>query len=323
MALEPLEGLSCFGSTSMTLRVFRTANQYGGDCFFGYSINPAWLGPCGAVSLEEAESLFPSGGALVLHVAPNLGSCNTLGYGPTCPLAALQGRWLEIVVHYDDAQAQTCAAIEGAGPAPLPVATVLQCRAALVATRITATDGLGTLDQRQEQSTPEFPIGYQPHVNNSAFRSGVAQTFRAGRSGDLTAVQLQLNGFQGSTGPLVVQVRRDGPDGELVATSQPLSWADLPADTGTCLPPSCLALNREFAWVTIRFDHPAAVIAGQLYAIVLPPGPMNGSTDPAVLLGTSTADVYGGGLEWSIGPGGDGWQPHASGADLAFRTLVR
>jgi hypothetical protein len=246
-----------------------------------------------------------------------------LGYGPTCPLAALQGRWLEIVVHYDDSQAQTCAAVEGAGPAPLPEATVLQCRAALVATRITATDGLGTLDQRQEQSTPEFPIGYQPHVNNSAFRSGVAQTFRAGRSGDLTAVQLQLNGFQGSTGPLVVQVRRDGPDGELVATSQPLSWADLPADTGTCLPPSCLALNREFAWVTIRFDHPDAVIAGQLYAIVLPPGPMNGSTDPAVLLGTSTADVYGGGLEWSIGPGGDGWQPHASGADLAFRTLVR
>jgi hypothetical protein len=276
MALKPLEGLACFGSRSMTLRVYATANSQGGGCAPGDTFAPAWLANCAAVSLEEAESLYPAGDALFVQIAPNLGSCDGQAFGPNCPLAALHGRWIRITVHLDEPQAQSCSLAPGYIGTPAQEATILQCRAALVATAITADDGLGTLDQRQDSWVPEFPIGYQPHASGSAFWSGVAQTFRAGRTGELTAIQLPLNRLVGTSGPIVVEIRRGDPDGELLATSPSSNLADLPTDPGSCMPPQCLALDREFAWVTIRFDQPADLTAGQTYAIVLPRGPITG-----------------------------------------------
>ena len=208
IALRPLEGLSCFGSAPMTLTAYMTANSLGHGCGIGWPVNPAWLGPCASVPVDRTEALW-GGDTLDVGVAPSLGTCSSTSIdgGPGCPLAVLQGRSVEVVVHYDDPQARSCVRASGVAPEPDPAAIVLQCRAALVGTRITATDGLGTLDQREEAWTPEFPTGYQPHVSDSVLWSGVAQTFTAGRSGELTAVQLALNDFfGGSTGPLVVQL---------------------------------------------------------------------------------------------------------------------
>jgi len=325
MALKPLEGLACFGSSPMTLRLYAPAGVVGGGCVPGDPFTPLWLHPaCGPVYFVDSESLFMAGALLSVHIAPSLGSCvGNAGnaFAPDCPLSAIHGRWVKVTVHLDDPQAQSCSS---GFQSPGQEATILLCRAALVATAITADDGLGTLDQHQDTWVPEFPIGYQPHTSTTPFFSGVAQTFRAGMSGDLAAVQLQLTGLLGSTGPLVVEVHRDDPDGELLATSRPSSWSDLPLDAGSCLPPQCLALNRSSSWVTIRFDDPARLSAGQVYAMVLASGPINGSNVPAFLLGASTADTYGAGTAWVRGPDdGDVWQSYASGADLTFRTIVR
>lgn len=320
MALEPLEGLVCFGSNSMTLRVYASANPRGGGCTLAYAIAPAWLGSCAGVSLEEAETLYPGGDALTVYIAPNLGSCDVLGSGPTCPLAALHGRWIRITVHYDDPQAQTCAAVPGSIATPDPDATVLQCRAALVASAVSADDGLGVLDQHQETWDDSF-MGYQPHMGGGTW-TRAAQTFTAGRTGVLTAIQLPLNRLVGTSGPLVVQFRKGNAEGELLATSPSLNWADLPSDSVSCPPPQCLALDRVFAWITIRFDQPADLTAGQTYAIVLPPGPITGSPNPGYLLPRLGGDGYPGGVAWSGHPSGaDAWEIY--GGDLAFRTIVR
>ncbi len=323
-ALKPLVRLACFGSSPMTLRVYLTANPQGGGCPPGDTSTPLWLAGCQSVRLEGTESLFEAGRGLYVNIDPTLGSCPGLAVGPNCPLSTLQGRWIKVTAHLDHPQAQSCAV----GPSPLggldQQASILRCRASLVATAIAADDGLGALDQRQEYWVPEFPIGYQPRASTTAFSSGVAQTFHAGESGELAAVQLRLTGLMGSTGPVVVEVHRNGPDGELLATSRPTSWSDLSMDDGSCLPAQCMALNRMAPWVMIRFDDPATLTAGQAYALVLPSGPINGSAVPAFLVGVSTQDPYDAIAAWIRGPGdGDTWQSPSIGKNLAFRTFVR
>ncbi|HEX9738544.1 MAG TPA: response regulator transcription factor [Candidatus Limnocylindria bacterium] len=317
MALMPLEGLACFGSSSMTLRVYATANPQGGGCAPGDPFAPAWLAACAAVSLEEAESLYPAGDALFVQIAPNLGSCDGQAFGPNCPLAALHGRWIRIMVHYDDPQAQNCAATA----TPDQEATILQCRTAMVATAVSADDGLGALDQHQENWVPEQVMGYQPHMGGGTW-TRAAQTFRAGRTGKLTAIQLPLNRLVGTSGALVVEIRRGNAEGELLATSPSVNWADLPTDSVSCAPPQCFALDRAFAWGTILFDQPAELTAGQTYAIVLPPRPITGSPNPGYLLTHLSSDGYAGGVAWSGHPSGaDAWEIY--GGDMAFRTIVR
>ncbi len=319
MALKPLEGLACFGSSQMMLRVYAPAGAAGGGCVPGDPFTPLWLHPaCGPAYFEDAESLFMEGAALPVHIAPSLGSCVEDALGSNCPLSALNGRWVRITVHLDDPQAQSCS---GGFQSLSREAAVLQCRAALVATAIAADDGLGTLDQHQETWVPEFFMGYQPHMGGGTW-TRAAQTFTAGRTGDLTAIQLPLNRLVGTSGPLVVQIRKSNAEGELLATSQSLNWADLPTDSVSCAPPQCLALDRQFAWVTIRFDQPADLTAGESYAIVLPPGPITGSPNPGYLLAHSSGDGYPGGVAWSGHPSGaDAWEVY--GGDLAFRTIVR
>jgi DNA-binding CsgD family transcriptional regulator len=317
MALKPLEALACFGSSSMTLRVYATANPPRGGCEPSDPFVPAWLAPCAAISLEEAESLYPAGGALFVQIAPNLGSCDGQAFGSNCPLAALHGRWIRITVHYDDPQAQNCAATA----TPDQEATILQCRTAMVATAVSADDGLGALDQHQENWVPEQVMGYQPHMGGGTW-TRAAQTFGAGRTGELTAIQLPLNRLVGTSGPLVVEIRKGNAEGELLATSPSMNWADLPTDSVSCAPPQCLALDRAFAWVTIRFDQPADLTAGQTYAIVLPPRPITGSPNPGYLLTHLSGDGYAGGVAWSGHPSGaDAWEIY--GGDMAFRTIVR
>jgi len=328
MALQPLERLTCFGSNSMTLRMYATGNPQGG-CAPGNTLGmppgstftPAWLAGCMAVVLQETESLYPAGVGMSVHIAPSLGSCDWQALGPTCPLAALHGRWIKITVHYDDPLAQTCAMhIPGSIAAPDP--EVVQCRAALVASAVSADDDLGVLDQHQEAWLPESPMGYQPHSSSSATWSRAAQTFTAGRTGELTAIQLPLNRLVGTSGPLVVQIRKANAEGELLATSPSLNWADLPTDSVSCAPPQCMALNRAFAWVTIRFNQPADLTAGQTYVIVLPPLPITGSPNPGYLLAHLSGDGYAGGVAWSGHPSGaDAWEIY--GGDMAFRTIVR
>ncbi|HET9496843.1 MAG TPA: hypothetical protein VFP83_00735, partial [Candidatus Limnocylindria bacterium] len=115
---------------------------------------------------------------------------------------------------------------------------------------------------------------------------------------------------------------RGGVEGELLATSPSLNIADLPTDSVSCPPPQCMALNREFAWVTIRFDQAADLTAGQTYAIVLPPGPITGSPNPGYLLAHVSGDGYAGGVAWSGHPSGAAeWE--IFGGDMAFRTIVR
>jgi hypothetical protein len=323
MALKPLEGLACFGSSPMTLRLYAPAGVVGGGCLPGDPFTPLWLHPaCGPVYFVDSESLFMAGAFLSVHIAPSLGSCSGLAYEPDCPLAALRGRWVRITAHFDDPQAQSCVEPRDAIGTLKKEATILRCRAVLVATAITADDGLGVLDQHQENWLPESPMGYQPHSSSSATWSRAAQTFTAGRTGELTAIQLPLNRLVGTSGPLVVQIRKGSAEGELLATSPSLNWADLPSDSVSCAPPQCLALDRAFAWVTVRFDQPADLTAGQTYAIVLPPGPITGSPNPGYLLAHLSGDHYAGGVAWSGHPGGaDAWEIY--GGDLAFRTIVR
>jgi hypothetical protein len=83
-----------------------------------------------------------------------------------------------------------------------------------------------------------------------------------------------------------------------------------------------MALNRAFAWVTIHFNQPATLTAGQTYAIVLPPGPITGSPNPGYLVAHLSGDEYAEGVAWSGHPSGaDAWEIY--GGDLAFRTIVR
>ena len=193
MALKPLEGLACFGSSQMTLRVYTPSNVGGGGCAPGDPFTPPWLNPaCGPVYFEDSESLFVAGASLPVHIAPSLGNCVGNAFGADCPLSALHGRWVKITAHFDDPQAQSCS---GQFQSLGQESTILQCRAALVATAITADDGLGTLDQHQDTWISQYEIGYQPRASNPSFHSGVAQTFRAGKSGELTAIQLQLGGL--------------------------------------------------------------------------------------------------------------------------------
>jgi DNA-binding CsgD family transcriptional regulator len=323
--LKPLERLACLGGRAMTYRLYATANPQAHGCAPGDTFTPAWLAPsCSAVRFELAEALYPAAGGLDINIAPNLGTCNEAGFGDNCPLTALQGRWLRITSHLDDPRAQECL------PRPVGVGTleraaaILRCRTALVGTRITVDDALGILDQEQVTYVPEFPSGYQPNGNGLEYWAGVAQAFQAGRSGELTAVQLLLNRVEGTQGAMVVELRRHGPSDELLATSQPMNWADLPTDSANCLPPQCLALDRQFAWVTITFGQPATVTAGQTYAIVLPHGQNTASNWPTFLVAASTADAYSAGEQWGREPGvADPWQANASGSDLAFRTIVR
>lgn len=325
IALKPLEGLSCFGAESMSVRVYRSANRPAGECF-AHPIDPPWLASaCLALAFEDDESLYPSGDALVVHQSLAPAEACLDERDPNCPVAPWEGRWVQINVHFDDPAAEDCRALDNAVPIPDPDATVLRCRAALVLTGVDSADDLGYRDQEQKTSTPEFPTGYQPNGNGGAgLWAGVAQTYTAGRNGELTAIQLRLNRLERTSGALVIEIRRNGPTGELLATSPPTNWADLPVDTGICLPPQCLALNRELAWVTVRFDQPAWVTGGQTYAIVFAPGHNTAATEPTFFLGGTTADLYPGGLRWTRDPGdAQAWQPHSSGADLAFRTILR
>lgn len=163
------------------------------------------------------------------------------------------------------------------------------------------------LDQSQEVVDELLCI--QPNVDSACYNGG-AQTFTAGASGELIAVELFLarQAFTTTTRDLVVEIHATTPDGALLATSNPVPASTIPVDP-------------DGAWILVTFPTPASLTAGQVYAIVIPVEPMSATSDPAWGWGKSAADEYGGGLAWG-GSSLTGWASFANGSDLAFRTYV-
>jgi hypothetical protein len=164
-------------------------------------------------------------------------------------------------------------------------------------------------DQSQELS--DSFSAYQPHQPvDAASATGLAQTFRAGISGPLSLIELELsrNVAAGTTEALTVEIRAGDPMGALLATAS-VAAASIPA-----FPTS--------AWIPVSFATPATVTAGEPYAIVMPPGPFTGATDPSYLWTIAFADVYVNGVAWDHYGDSGVWESYVFGSDRTFRTYV-
>lgn len=186
--------------------------------------------------------------------------------------------------------------------------------AALAALALAATGVLGpfagsvsatsTVDQAQEITDS----------GGSAFGYGhtaVAQTFTAGKTGDLTQLDLMVQDegylLSGASVPLLVQIVTvsDGAPGPTV-----LAATQVPRSTVTPVP--------WLGWLTVTFPEPAEVTSGSQYAIVL-------SADGA-LVNESYAwlhkfgDPYPAGSAWVTNPSSGAWMQ--SPVDMVFRTYV-
>jgi len=163
-----------------------------------------------------------------------------------------------------------------------------------------------TLDQSQVLS--DSSSFYQPHNLATAGATGVAQTFTAGLGGELSLIELELRRFveAGTTEALNVEIRAGDPTGPLLAS------ASVPA----------ASIPETFTWIPISFGTPATLTAGDTYAIVLPPGPFTGATDPAYLWTIAFADVYVTGVAWDHYSDSGVWQSYFFGSDRTFRTFV-
>jgi photosystem II stability/assembly factor-like uncharacterized protein len=165
-----------------------------------------------------------------------------------------------------------------------------------------------TLDQSQELS--DSFSSYQPHNLGTAGGTGLAQTFTAGISGELRLIELEVSRFvvAGTTEALTVEIRAGDPTGALLSTAS-VAAASIPA-------------SPAFAWIPVSFATPATVTAGEAYAIVLPPGPFTGATDPAYFWTIAFADVYVNGVAWDHYRDSGVWESYVFGSDRTFRTYV-
>jgi len=162
----------------------------------------------------------------------------------------------------------------------------------------------------QEQLLSDSRSCYAPHSIASRCATGVAQTFTAGLSGELSLIELELQraAFAPTTESLSVQIRAGDPSGAVLATAS--------------VPAASIPLEPTFAWVQVSFGTPATVIAGATYAIVLPPGPFTETTDPTYLWTLAFADVYVNGVAWDHYDDTGVWQSYFYGSDRTFRTYV-
>jgi hypothetical protein len=142
-----------------------------------------------------------------------------------------------------------------------------------------------------------YPLDQQNTTIDANITSSgpVAQTFKAGRTGLLTDVQLYLSGNGAlSTSASLEQTTSGLPNGTTIAVSQSAT-------------PGATA-----AWVTLSFTYPQPIQAGTEYALVFNFG--------GAMSGSST-NTYGNGQALS-NPGG-GWIPiNSAFPDFAFRTYV-
>jgi hypothetical protein len=155
-----------------------------------------------------------------------------------------------------------------------------------------------------------------PDNSNNLVNEGarfVAQTFTAGRNGQLTGVSVDVFDCCNSRFGLNLAIRTVGPGG--VPTDLVLGEAR----TQTCCPP----LSQ-----VVTLPVPVRVVAGTQYAIVAsyPDAPFTGSgSAQGAWLGSNT-DAYPGGRAlsyYSIPPVGPGWIESGGNHDLNFRTYVR
>jgi hypothetical protein len=178
-----------------------------------------------------------------------------------------------------------------------------------------------------------YDVGPASSGSVIAARIENAQTFTAGLTGTLTAVEVRIARHPKTPAgvPLTLDVRRTTPTG-----------APVESDTG----PDVLASSTKFAmeipyivpggpppatfWV--RFDVPAFnVAAGEVVAIVLrtPAGPnLNDTNDIPFIWASDPAGTYAGGRAFArgvdaAGPSwGDASSSSLAGSDLAFRTII-
>jgi hypothetical protein len=174
------------------------------------------------------------------------------------------------------------AEIRNAGPCGLGGRT---CTTTSTTTTTTAASASGTLDQ--EQSLESGEIG-----GTHSF----AQTFTAGLTGRLTAVELIPVGLRKSLEVQIRNVEANGAPGTEVLAKQTLA-------------------NLNIEWTPFVFESPAEVVRGTRYAIVTAPD-----------FGGFRAEggsPYARGELWQ-GPGPAGpWEPFfVSGWDIAFKTYV-
>jgi hypothetical protein len=170
----------------------------------------------------------------------------------------------------------------------------------LVAPGAARAQGLLFLDQSQTTG------GVDSEVSGNEF---YAQTFTAGRSGNLVRVDLRLRRASQASpqGPITVQISRVGgvgePSGSALATES-LMGADVPVSED---------------WVTFRFDRSAPSIAGTQYAIVAS-APL-ASPPNFYVWDAGEGDLYQGGqgLQGTAG-NPPSWEP--VGGDMTFRTYV-
>src|SRR5262245_24074803 len=159
----------------------------------------------------------------------------------------------------------------------------------------------------QVQDVVDEMFCFQPYEVSACYH-GAAQTVTAGVDGDLIAVSLVVDREAFTTHDLVVQIRSGDPFGAVLATSDPVSPAEIPE-------------SPDGYWVQFVFPTPATLAAGDVFAIVMPDMPMSASSDPRWALGKASNDVYAGGVAFG-GVNGTDWQEYQDGSDFAFVTYV-
>jgi uncharacterized repeat protein (TIGR01451 family) len=192
-------------------------------------------------------------------------------------------------------------------PKRLTIGVVLGLVMGALALPVSAS-ATGTLDQ-QQTSFAYFTFTWGPTFPLAPPATGKAQTFTAGRSGQLDQVDLVLRTFDdASSQPLRVEIRNASGDapGSTVLASASLPAANVPHSPD------------DFALVAVPFASPATVLKDSQYAIVIE---ADGSDDYDIGGDQNTSYTGGRALYSTVPPGGN-WAPFDPDFDLAFNTYV-
>ena len=190
-----------------------------------------------------------------------------------------------------------------------PIAFSVLLVVALACSLVVVRPALATTELDQSQDLVDEMFRVQPNIGSASYNGG-AQTFTAGVTGELFAIELYLQRESFTTQDLIVELHSLAPDGALLATSDPVAAADIP-------------VTPNADWMLITFSTPPTVSAGDVLAIVVPFVPSFPTSDPAWMFGKAASDVYAGGVAWGGSIGTNSWEPYANGSDLAFTTYVR
>lgn len=164
-------------------------------------------------------------------------------------------------------------------------------------------------DQAQGTVTRMVPIT----PLTAGANQGAAQTVKAEVTGRLLDVLLPLARTSGTTRTLTVEIRATDPSGTLLATSEPVTAADIPVGVIDGLP-------TRYAWIDVWFADPPTIAAGDTFAVVIPTGTSTASADPTWGWGQASA-VYAAGSAWGADTTATPvWS--SDPADFAFDTYV-